>query len=61
MVALFLSLMRMYSDQRFEENQPLSPEAFVASVCHVLFSGLSSPAARHAVTLQYPALQEAKP
>ena len=60
--ALFAhSLMRMYSDQRFEENQPLSPEAFVASVCHVLFSGLSSPAARHAVALQYPALQEAKP
>jgi AcrR family transcriptional regulator len=43
MVALFLSLMRMYGDRQFEESQPLSPQAFVAAVCQVLFQGLSAP------------------
>ncbi len=43
MVALFLSLMRMYGDRQFEESQPLSPQAFVAAVCQILFQGLSAP------------------
>lgn len=43
MVALFLSLMRLYGDRQFEASRPLSPEAFAASVCHVLFQGLSAP------------------
>lgn len=42
MVALFLSLMRMYGDRQFEESQPLAPEAFGAAVGHVLFQGLSA-------------------
>ena len=36
-------LMRMYGDRQFEESQPLSPQAFVAAVCQVLFQGLSAP------------------
>ena len=43
MVALFLSLMRMYGDRQFEKSQPLSPQTFVAAVCQILFQGLSAP------------------
>lgn len=43
MVSLFLSLLRLYSDEHLEQASPLSPEAFADAVSRALFQGLLTP------------------
>lgn len=43
MVSLFLSLMRLYTDEQLEQASPLSPEAFAGAVSRALFQGLLAP------------------
>ena len=43
MVSLFLSLMRLYTDEQLEQASPHSPEAFAGAVSRALFQGLLAP------------------